>query len=106
LLLTKVLNSVKRKSLILKGRPYRTPFLKFFIFPREQASNNSHLLGASPQAPGFATLYKSLAGMFCYCLILLTTYYYNTYTLGASPQAPGSATLYISNMASFICQSK
>jgi hypothetical protein len=33
LLLTKILNSVKRKSLILKGRPYRTLFLKFFIFP-------------------------------------------------------------------------
>jgi len=32
LLLTKILNSVKRNSLILKGRPYRTPFLKFFIF--------------------------------------------------------------------------
>ena len=64
-------------------------------------------MGASPQTPAFAALYESLAGMFCHCLILLTTYYYNTYTLGASPQAPGSATLYISNklnlLASFIC---
>jgi len=49
LLLTKILNSVKRKSLILKGRPYRTPFLKFFIFP-----------GADPLDPPFAALAFSI----------------------------------------------
>jgi hypothetical protein len=45
LLLTKILNSVKRNSLILEGRPYRTPFLKFFIFP-----------GGDPLDPPFAAL--------------------------------------------------
>jgi hypothetical protein len=49
LLLTKVLNSVKRKSLILKGRPYRTPSLKFFIFP-----------GGDPLDPPFAALAFSI----------------------------------------------
>jgi hypothetical protein len=49
LLLTKVLNSVKRKSLILKGRPYKTPFLKFFIFP-----------GGDPLDPRFAALAFSI----------------------------------------------
>jgi hypothetical protein len=49
LLLTKILNSVKRKSLILKGKPYRTPFLKFFIFP-----------GGDPLDPPFAALAFSI----------------------------------------------
>jgi hypothetical protein len=49
LLLTKILYSVKSKSLILKGRPYRTPFLKFFIFP-----------GGDPLDPPFAALAFSI----------------------------------------------